>query len=62
MKSIWPLMFLGLVLLATPVYADLCDSVKDKTTTRETKSDVDFYEELFPSTDDRGNRMWNEII
>lgn len=62
MKSILPLMFLGLVLLATPVYADLCDSVKDKTTTRETKSDVDFYEELFPSTDDRGHRMWNEII
>ncbi|CUS32298.1 exported hypothetical protein [Candidatus Nitrospira nitrosa] len=62
MKSIWGLMSLGLVLLTTPAYADLCDSVKDKTTTSETKKDVDFYEELFPSAVERGHRMWNEII
>ncbi|NGZ96858.1 MAG: hypothetical protein CV089_12175 [Nitrospira sp. WS110] len=62
MKSTWLLMLLGLVLLATPAYADLCDSVKDTTTTSETKKDVDFYEELFPDTEDRGHRMWNEVI
>ena len=62
MKSILLFISLGLVLLTTPAHADLCDSVKDKATTNETKRDVNFYEELFPDTGDRGHRMWNEII
>jgi hypothetical protein len=52
-------MFLG-----APARADLCDSVKDTTTTTDAKRDVDFYEQLFPdpSGEYRGNRRWNEIV
>jgi hypothetical protein len=62
MRTILLLMSLGLVLVSTPALANLCNSVKDRTTTTETKTDVDLYEDLFPNTPDRGNRTWNEIV
>jgi len=52
----------AIALLSTSAHANLCDSVKDTTTTAETKRDVGFYEELFsPTVDARGNQRWNEI-
>lgn len=51
-----------IVLLSTHAHANLCDSVKDATTTAETKNDVNFYEELFSDAEYHGNRRWNEII
>ena len=53
----------AIALLSTSAHANLCDSVKDTTTTAETKRDVGFYEELFsPTVDARGNQRWNEIV
>ncbi|HEY7494884.1 MAG TPA: hypothetical protein VIH59_27750 [Candidatus Tectomicrobia bacterium] len=51
-----------ILFLNVPAHANLCDSVKDRTTTAATKNDVNFYEELFPDPTDRGNRLWNEIV
>ena len=45
-----------------PAHANLCDGVKDTTTTSEIKSDVDFYESLFPDPQFHGSRRWNEIV
>lgn len=55
---------LGLLLAQAPAWANLCDSVKDTTTTAETQRDVDYYEHLFPdpSGEFRGHRRWNEIV
>ncbi|MBA4143468.1 MAG: hypothetical protein H0X43_10815 [Nitrosospira sp.] len=64
MKTVLALLWAYLVFSGTHAHANLCDSVKDTTTTAETKRDVDFYEELFsdPKAEHRGNRKWNEII
>ena len=51
-----------ILLLSAHAHANLCDSVKDKATTAETKNDVHFYEELFPNPTNRGSRTWNEIV
>ena len=62
MREVLPLVSACLVLFGTPALADLCTSVQDTTTTAESKSDVDFYEELFPNPEGHGSRRWNEII
>lgn len=49
-------------LAAAPARANLCDSVKDATTTAETKRDVDFFQQLFPRSTYWGDRTWNEIV
>lgn len=55
---------LGAPLFGAPAWANLCDSVKDTTTTAETQHDVDFYEQLFPDPSGayHGKRRWNEIV
>ena len=57
-------LMLGVSLFCAPARANLCDSVKDTTTTAETQRDVDFYEQLFPDPTGawRGKRRWNEIV
>jgi hypothetical protein len=62
MRKTLLLMLTCILVLSEHAHANLCDSVKDRTTTAETKNDVNFYEELFPDITDRGSRTWNEII
>ena len=58
--------FIGaaLVLLSwtTSARADLCDSVKDTVTTADTRNNVSFFLELFPTAEYLGSRTWNEIV
>jgi hypothetical protein len=61
-RKVLLLILICIVLLSTHTHANLCDSVKDTTTTAETKNDVNFYEELFPNAKFHGNRRWNEIV
>jgi hypothetical protein len=62
MNKLSLLLCAGILTLSAQAHANLCDSVKDTTTTDETKADVNFYEQLFPQADQRGNRRWNEIV
>ena len=62
MRKVLLLMSTCIALFSAHAHANLCDSVKDRTTTAETKSDVDFYQELFPDPDFHGDLRWNEIV
>ena len=59
-----PSITLGVLLLVCSgaTHADLCVSVQDTETKGETLLDVNFYEEMFPSLGERGNRTWNRIV
>jgi hypothetical protein len=52
----------AIALLSAQAHANLCDSVRDTTTTAETQRDVGFYQDLFPDSASQGNRRWNEIV
>ena len=62
MKKLCLAICTGTLLLSAQAQANLCDSVKDTTTTAETQRDVSFYQELFPDAALQGNRRWNEIV
>jgi len=62
MKKLCLAICTGTLLLSAQAQANLCDSVKDTTTTAETQRDVGFYQELFPDAALQGNRRWNEIV
>ena len=48
--------------ISPPAKANLCTSVRDKSTTTETRNDVNFFRELFPDSTDRGDDLWNRMV
>ena len=62
MKRATLFMSAAIALLSAQAHANLCDSVRDTTTTAETQRDVGFYQDLFPDPASQGNRRWNEIV